>query len=335
MKAESGQTLKRQWEMLRLIPRWPRRITIRELTSRLADHGFRTTRRTVERDLQELSGSFPLDVDETAKPYGWYWAKNANFEFTPRLTASQGIALLLAKTHLQGLLPRSMLDELAPIFANAEVELAATGWRDWHRRTAVIPTTFPLLPPKLDMKVLESVQSALAQRHCLSARYRAKGKEAAKEVVIHPLGLLTRGPVQYLVCTMYDYVDILRLPLHRLSHTVVLPEPVKSPTGFDFVRYVEEEAGRFNTKGKIQLVAWFDEAAAEHLKETPVSHDQILGSVQDSSRVELRATVEMDETLRWWLLGFGCLVEVREPASLRLALASELRSALGSYQKIN
>lgn len=331
MKAESSQTLKRQWAMLRIIPRWPRRITIRELASRLADQGFSTTRRTVERDLQELSGSFPLDVDERAKPYGWYWAKNANFEFTPRLTVSQSVALLLSRAHLQSLMPRSMLDELAPVFANAETELAATGWRDWHRRTAVIPATFPLLPPKLDMKVLESVQSALAQRCCLSARYRAKGNDTAKEAVIHPLGLLVRGPVQYLVCTMYDYTDVLRLPLHRLSHVVVLAEPAKQPAGFDFARYVAENAVRFNARGKIRLVAWFDEAAAEHLKETPVSRDQVLRGLEGTARVEFTATVEYDETLRWWLMGFGSQVEVKEPLALRADLMSELSELLWNY----
>ena len=37
----------------------------------------------------------------------------------------------------------------------------------------------------------------------------------------------------------------------------------------------------------------------------------------DDERVVVRATVENTAELRWWLLGFGDLVEVLSPADLR------------------
>src|SRR3546814_8069227 len=75
--------------MLRGIPRSPLRVTTGELEAKLADEGFAVSRRTLERDLHGLSGLFPLELDDRVRPYGWSWAKGANFEFMPKLTSSQ------------------------------------------------------------------------------------------------------------------------------------------------------------------------------------------------------------------------------------------------------
>lgn len=333
MTSNATDTLARQWEMLRLIPRAPRKTTVRDLGAELERRGYRTTARTIARDLQALSGQFALVSDETSKPFGWSWAKDANFEFMPGLSASQGVALLLARVHLRGLLPQPLMKELAPVFDMAEKELAATGWKDWHRRTAIVPTSMPLLVPRVDARVLDDVHSALATRKCLKGKYRSKGSQSAKEMTIHPLGLLVRGAVHYLVCTLRDYKDIRHLALHRLSETAVLNQPSMSPDGFDFAGYVASSAAKYHAQGKIRLVAHFAAGAAEHLRETPVSKDQVLVELQAEEFVELTATVESDETLRWWLLGFGDRVEVREPVKLRDEMREQLTSAVKRYRR--
>jgi predicted DNA-binding transcriptional regulator YafY len=329
MQEDASQTLARQWEMLRAIRRWPQKVTVTELLSTLLDSGFHTSRRTIERDLQELSGRFALVVDDSSKPYGWSWMKDANFEFMPRLTASQSVALLLARTHMKSLLPQTMLKDLAPVFDVADRELALSGWKDWHKRTAIIPLALALLPPKIDAKVVSDVQHALARKCCLTGRYRSKGSDVSKEMKIHPLGLLVRGSIQYLVCTLFDYEDVRQLAVHRLSETKVATESRKEPPGFDFSAYVAE-ASNFHSRGKIRLVARFDAAAAEHLKETPLSRDQTLKVIK-GGRVEIAATVDDDEPLRWWLLAFGSQVEVCKPAALRNALESDLKSSVEQY----
>jgi len=54
------ETLLRHWQMLRLIPRHPRRISTAEIEQRLANRGYPTTRRIIQRDLDKLSREFPL-----------------------------------------------------------------------------------------------------------------------------------------------------------------------------------------------------------------------------------------------------------------------------------
>lgn len=332
MSEESGRTVTRQWLMLQAVPRFPGKTTTAELEARLHDEGFEINRRTIERDLHTLSARFPLILDDRSKPYGWSWAQGATFEFMPRMTNAQAVALLLARTHLQNLLPLRLDKELAPIFDAAAQALASSGWGQWHSRTATVPTGLVLLPPKLKTDVLANVQSALARRRCLRVRYRTKGSRQAMEYTVHPLGQLLRGPVQYLVCTLFDHEDVVQLALHRMTSAVEIGEVAKEPADFDFQRYAKTEARQYGSTGPIRLVAQFHPGAAEHLLETPLSSDQRILEL-DNGWLVVSATVQDDELLLWWLRGFGSLVEVIAPTSLRQAMMAESQTTSRLYQK--
>jgi predicted DNA-binding transcriptional regulator YafY len=331
MSDDSGQTLARQWTMLQCIPRSPLRVTVGEIESRLKDEGFVASRRTLERDLHTLSGRFPLVLDSRSKPYGWSWAKGANFEFMPKLTPPEAVALLLAKTHLQTLLPKPMNKDLAPIFDAAERALATSGWKDWHHRTAVVPNAMSLLPPKIAADVLTGIEQAITRKRAVHATYRSKGSRTAKAITLHPLGLFSRGSVMYVVCLLFDYNDIRHLALHRLGKVDILELPRREPANFDFQTHVRTEGAALRSRGAIELKIRMEAAAAEHLRETPLSAHQTW-TARDDELVDVSATVEDDERLRWWLLAFGSQLEVLSPSYLRDELSSELIMAANRYR---
>lgn len=64
--------------MLRMIPRAPSKVSVKDLCDQLRDADFVVTERTVQRDLVELSSVFPLAVDDRAKPFGWSWQRDAS-----------------------------------------------------------------------------------------------------------------------------------------------------------------------------------------------------------------------------------------------------------------
>lgn len=145
------ETLLRQWQTLRLIPRYPRKATASDLCSKLAESGFAVGKRTVERDLQSLARIFPLLSDERSKPYGWSWQKDVSAFDLPALSTGQAVTLLLARDHLRTLLPVSALDQLQGYFGLAEQTLSAlqghVGIAAWLDKVRVISPTQPLLPP--------------------------------------------------------------------------------------------------------------------------------------------------------------------------------------------
>ncbi len=330
MSTATNDTIWRQWSLLRLMPRAPRKTTASELQDKLQDLGITTSRRTIERDLQALSSRFPLVSEEGSRPFGWCWAKDANFEFAPRLSVPQGIALLLAKAHLRPLLPKNVLDDLQPLFDMAQRELSQGAWKDWHRRTAVLSTSLTLLPPSTELAVLADVHEALARQRQLTAMYRSKGDTEGRETLIHPLGLILKGQIHYLVCCLFDYFDVRQLAVHRMTHTRVSDAPSRTPPGFDFTQFAER-ASKYEQEGLIRLVVRFTPDAAEHLRETSLSRDQHITDLPEINRVEVTATVVLDQTLRWWLKAFGSRVEVREPTALRNELLADLRASLATY----
>jgi len=142
--------LLRQWEMLKLIPR-ERKITTKELQSKLEGLGFTVTRRTLERDLERLSIPFCLEVDTRNKPYGWRYALNTKMPSIPGLTASEALTLLLLQKYLKNLLPVAVSDNLAAQFSAAQQyftqEHPEMRLFDWLKRVQVVSPGPSLLPP--------------------------------------------------------------------------------------------------------------------------------------------------------------------------------------------
>lgn len=334
-KPDSHQTLLRQWDMLRHIPRHPAKATASEIASRLVENGYQVTKRTVERDLVAMSAVFPLLADERSTPYGWSWAAKAAPLDVPQLTPTQALALVLVQEHLAALLPGAVSRDLEPYFRMARQRLSdeATGGagRRWVERVRIVPPTQPLRAPRVDPAVHTNVTDALLRDLKLSIAYRGRGATREKAAVISPLGLVQRGPVLYLAVAYDGFEDVRTLALHRMSRAEVLSERSEPPAGFDLGRHVGSGVLDFGSGEHIKLVALFDDDAALHLAESPLSDDQAI-TPAGKDLVHLSATVADTPQLRWWLLGFAGRVEVIEPGSLREEMALMARSMNARYR---
>ena len=107
-KQNNNNSLARQWELLRIIPSRKPGITSLELTKQIADKGYVVTKRTVERDLRDLSTLFPLMADEDSAPFRWYWLKDISSEFGG-IEVADAVSLALAENVLKSILPISMV----------------------------------------------------------------------------------------------------------------------------------------------------------------------------------------------------------------------------------
>lgn len=329
-----NDTQLRQWAMLRRIPQHPRQITARELTVRLEAEGFEVSKRTVERDLLSLSTIFPLMSNERSRPYGWSWNKDAEAFSLPSMSPLQALTLELAHDHLATLLPASLLGTLAPYFKCAEGVLSSgegvKKLASWRRKVAIVPPNQPLIPPNYPEEIIEAVHAALLSEQQLEISYASREQGETKTYPVHPLGIVQRGAVTYLVATLYDYTDIRLLAVHRIQSAQVLEQPAKIPKKFDLAKYISKGAFGFEESGEIKLVGRFTASAAEHLRETPLSLDQQIESDQ-VGWVRVQAAVPDTAQLRWWLLGFGDQMEVLEPSTLREEFVNMTQSLHSIY----
>jgi len=329
----NSETLLRQWQMLRSIPRYPAKITAASLKEKLDAEGYRVAKRTVERDLQELSLAFPLMLDNRSKPYGWSWQKDAPAFDLPGLGNNEALTLTLVEQHLQQLMPASTLDVLAPYFKAAHQHLASLpkakhmlGWPDKVR--SVVPMQ-PLLPPRIIPEIQRIISEALLSDRQLQISYRPRGKKSAK-YRIHPLALVQRGPLLYLYVRMFDYEDTRILALHRITLAEMLPETTQYPPNFNLDNEIAQGRFSFGDGTRIQLKAKFDGDSGVHLYETPLSQDQVIEELPEG--MFITATVADTPQLAWWLLALGASVEVLEPTSLREKIAHTVREMGDIYR---
>lgn len=327
-------TLLRQWQMLRMIPRSPQKITAGDLHKKLQAEQFDVTKRTVERDLQSLSVMFPLVLDDRDRPYGWSWKQDAAVFNLPGLSHTEALTLAMVEQHLNTLLPSSTLQQLKPYFDAARQHLTSIPQseraRSWLNKVRAVPPTQPLLPPNIKPAVQQTVYEALLADRQLEIKYLKRGKEKAAEYRIHPLAVIQRGHITYLYCRFSDYEDLRTLAIHRIQSATMLDETTNIPKGFSIDDEINSGKFDFCEKGEIALEAIFYHGAGDHLFETPLARNQTLTELENGD-VKLVATVPNTLQLKWWILGLGDGVEVIQPEELRNQIAATIDRMQGRY----
>jgi len=331
-----NDTLMRQWQMLRLVPRYPLKISTSDLKQKLADEGFETTQRTIQRDLVRLSTIYPLACDEGGKPFGWSWMRDADVMDIPGMDSHTALAFWLASQHLEPLLPKTTLRQLQPHFKTAAHVLDAIpadkGAPAWRGKVRVLHRGPKLKAPSIAANVQNQVYDALLRNRCLAITYNPRGQEGEKKYEINPLGLVFKDGVTYLVCSMWNYPDIRLLTLHRIRVAEALDKPATAPSDFDLDTYIASGELDFTVGGDIKLKAIFSSDAAFHLGERPLSDNQTI-TEQSDGRMLVTATVQDTSELRWWLLGFGDGIEIIAPKPLRREFQSIATLTLKQYSE--
>lgn len=325
-------TIARQWELLKnhLPPRPPGK-TSRQLRDALATAGHDVHKRTIERDMEELSRIFPITRNECGTPYGWHWSETARFDVLG-MDLSEAVSLGVMEDVLRQIMPPAFLSALEGKFSLAREKLAAlpkiphARWKDLAR---YVPPGMPFIPPELAPGVLPSLQEALLRQRQLQVVYRKADAEEAKEYILHPLCLLQQGTRSYLVATAFGYETPYQYALQRMSSATVLEDPVKRPKGFSLDAYLASGAAQFGGSEVLTLKARVDGNLARLLEETPISKDQKI-AVRAGVHT-LTASVYDSWQLHFWLLSQGPSITVLKPVALRKRIVSCLEEALGNY----
>lgn len=331
--ASTRSTLSRQWELLKLLPTRGPGHTSSELRQRLADEGHAVSKRTIERDLAELAGIFPLQCNDKSAPYGWYWMPGRAVDL-PGIAVSEALTLRLVEDFIRPLMPSLMLKGLEPRFIQAKEKLevlqAENPSARWLGKVASVQSGMPMRPPQIDAQVLEAVQMALLNDRQLNCHYYSAHNDHSGDRTLNPLGLVQRSQVTYLVATAAPHTDVRLFALHRMRSAAMTDTPSVAPAGFTLDGYIDSGAMAFGIPTPIDLKAWITRDLARLIVETPLSDDMAL--TDDGDGKLLTATVKDTWQLRWWALSHAGSLVVMEPASLREELAAKLETAVAMYR---
>ena len=269
------ETLLRQWAMLRLIPRHPRRIDSGRLQSELQKLGYDMTLRTIQRDLNKLSAVLPL-VSDQSKPQGWWWEADADLLEIPGLDPQAALVFKMAEQYLAQVMPQSTHAALGPWFkaANGVLQNQSGGTGVWLDKIRIIPRGQPLLPPVVDADVQAIVVQSVFDGKRIAITYTPHGALEPKEYEVNPLALVQRDHLLYIVCTLWDYQNPMLLVMHRIRSAEVLEKPSQWPEGFDLDEYIHEGGLGYRIGPPTEIEAVIAASVASILMETPLAIDQ-------------------------------------------------------------
>jgi len=315
-------TLYRRWLILGMIPRHGNSITVARIVEQLR----RITNldaisiRSVQRDLDELSGRFPILSTLRGRTLEWSWIEGRQI-MLPAMDPHTALTFQLANSYLSAMLPLSSLRYLQPYFKNAAEVLESNPefpLSHWLDQVRVVPRSLQMEPPRFAEGVPETVYDALLRQKRISASYRPRGEQRVRAYAeLNPLGLVFVESLIYLVASIKDYPNPVQFLLHRMESAALLDKPATVPHGFSVQGYIESGEFSYPFGGnKIRLKALFDRDAAAYLHETPLPGTLTLAE-QGPESILLEAEIEDSHQLRWWLKGFGTQVEVLEPPELR------------------
>jgi len=331
------ETTLRSLTLLKMIPRTPGTIEVGSIIERLSDQGYNVTRRTIQRDLIKLSVPFPIceEKKEGSKANLWSWAEGSEVFDIPEMSPLAALTFTLVESFLQDVLPKTILNYLNPHFKRARSlldKLQSTHFGRWHEKIRILPRGQALKPAFVKQEILETVYEALMKERQFQATYRTKGADETKKYIIHPLGMVFRHEIIYLVCTLWNYKDIKQMALHRFESAELLEQLRETPSKFNLDDYIGDGGFSYPVKDTpIKLQALFEPEAAAHLFETPLSDDQTLTQKKEG-KILLKATVKDTSELHWWLLGFGDQVEVIKPKKLRDEFAIKIEKLSRMYE---
>lgn len=328
------QTICRQWEMLRMLPGKRPGITSKDLCDALLDAGYPVSKRTVERDLQELSRLFPIECNDGGKPWGWHWRPGYAMEMQA-LSLAEALSLAMVEEALPTLLPANLYEGLKPRLQQARDKLDALADDNVHARwpfkVATVRPELNLSPPSMEPQLLERVQLALLEERQVDCLYYSAHHDKELQLTLNPLAMVQRGLVIYLIATSPPHHDPRQYALHRFRDVTVKETAAQGADDFDLNAYLDSGALQFGSGKPLELQAWISETLARLLRETPLSEDMRLEPCIDGHH--LQATVRDSWQLRWWLLHQGSNICVQAPPELRQFIVKTLKTALQRYEE--
>lgn len=295
--------------------------TAQDLLAKLANAGVQRDLRWIQLVLKYLTeGEASVERDQSCKPYRYRKFRDFGPETAGAKAASEALTLLLARAHLQDLLPVGVLQWMDDSFRRAEMVLTPEGagrpYASWLEKVAVVSQLPSLVAPAVSEASLRLIGDALLNDRLLNIDYRNSTGRMLKNRQVMPLALVRQSERLFLVCRFQPYEDVRNLALHRLVRVEATPHSFMRPANFKLADYIADGGFGFGRGERVQLVMRVAPHLAALLRETPMSEDQVIEAQTESSAC-VTATVVKGEQIRWWIRMHGQAVqEVISPPGL-------------------
>jgi predicted DNA-binding transcriptional regulator YafY len=297
-----------------------RRVTARDLAKRLE-----VCERTILRDMDALSTSGIPVLAERGAGGGWSLVESYQTKLTG-LSAAEIQSLFLARPSrlmadlglkqeseaalikLQASLPASTRQQAD--FARQRIFVDTRGWRDPTESVACLPVLLDAIWRERQVRFI----------------YRRVLCEASERTG-HPLGLVAKGSVWYLVANTGKEPRTYRVS--RIEEAVILEQPSARPADFDLATYWEHSAAEFREKLPRYYATFLASPAV--MRWVRYRGWRLEQEAPEGDSIRLRLRFDAEEEAVQFALSFGGDIEVVEPDGLRSKVLDGARAIVRRY----
>jgi predicted DNA-binding transcriptional regulator YafY len=140
--------------------------------------------------------------------------------------------------------PHSTLKLIQPYFNRAKEilgEHSESKLRTWPNKVEVIERGPVLLKPTIKAEIQQLIYQSLLEEFAIRTHYLPRDSQDEKQYLIHPLGIVSRMGVLYLICTLWNYKDIKQFALHRFISAKKSEEPYQQNDHFNLQSYTKDQ----------------------------------------------------------------------------------------------
>lgn len=278
--------------------------------------------RTARRDLEALAMSGVPIYSQAGRGGGWKLIGGAKTDLTG-LSSDEARALFLA-------LGREGQDN--PVLEAALRKLVVAmpeGFRDdavaATSAIRVDPTGWGQIGPVHTPRFLDDLSEAVIGAYQVEMRYARPGADATDRIV-HPLGLVTKRGIWYLVANTAKGIRTFRLS--RVKAVTALDDAVDRPDDFDLDATWQSIVTKVESyRGDIQVTVLADPSVVRPLQYIFAKRHELIGERADG-RIEFSIVEFAARPLAAQLAGFGSAVEIIDPPADVAAEMSRLATEL-------
>ena len=314
-------------KLLSLIERHPNGLRVTDMAEQLD-----APPRAIYRDLEVLQKlPAPLYTDRNGKESYWKidpdFRKNLEIPFT----LSELLSIYLARDSIRPLDGTVFADSLQSLFEKVWAVLPKPMFRQMvSLRGAFLSGFRRRRSIGRYREFIQIIQDAIQGRKTLRLQYEPRDQKPAERDV-DPYAIHLRNGNLYVIGYCHMRKDIRTFLVDRMQKIKLTESLSRTPPGFSLESYLRHSFGMF-TEELVHVKVRFHKSLTRYLLERRWHPSQKNKKLKDGS-LELTFEVAGTKEIKTWIMGFGSLARVLEPASLVKEIKDDLGKVLSFYAK--